>query len=147
VASDYKVDIEGLGDFQKALRALGPEFPKQLTKVNKEIATSVADAAKASARGQGGVAAKAAGSIRSGAEQRSGFVRIDSTGRYPFALGAEFGSLRYHQFKHWRGNQWTPSGGDGVGYFLHPTIRAKQSEILERYEKALDDLAKHAFPA
>lgn len=145
-ASDYKVDIEGLRDFQKALRTLGPEWPKKLTQTNREIAKMVADSAQLSARSQGGVAAKAAGSIRAGAEQRSGFVRINATGKYKFALGAEFGSFRYHQFKTWRGNQWTDSGGNGVGYFLHPTIRAKQAEIKERYGKALEILAKEAFP-
>lgn len=138
-----KVEVVGLRDLQKALRQVDADFPKELRKANKAAAEDIVSAAKVMAFGVGGVAGKASGSLRAVAEQRSASVKLGGA-RYPYALGAEFGALRYHQFKPWRGNQW--SDGDGPGYFLHPSIRARREQILEEYGKAIDRLTGKAFP-
>lgn len=158
------VDVIGLRDFQRELRKLGPEFPKQLQAENLKIAQHITNRAKAKAMSLGGIQAKSAGALSARAEQRYASVRIDGSkrGRFPFALGAEFGALRKTKgaripvnshgprkiiggFKPWRGNQWTAWGASGVGYFLHPTIRDNREFILNEYESMVARLARDAF--
>lgn len=162
--SPVGVDIVGLRDFQRELRKLGPEFPAKLKAENLNIAEDIAIKAKAKALSLGGVRAKAAGAISARAEQRYASIRIDASkrGKYPFALGAEFGTLRqtqgkkipvnshgprkhYGGFGPWRGNQWVAWGSSGVGYFLHPTIRDNRENIMKSYEQMIDRLARQAF--
>ena len=87
------------------------------------------------------MAAKTAPSIRSLAQQTRAQVSLGG-GAYPFAMGAEFGSVRYRQFKPWRG-----SNAD-AGYFLYPTIRSmgQSGEIERLYMDAVEDAVKGAFP-
>lgn len=139
------VRVEGLADFIRELKALGNGLPRELGRANKEAATLVADAAESRARALGGVAAKSAPSIRAAAMQRNAAVNLGSASA-PWALGAEFGALRWHQFQSWRGNQWNPDSG-GVGYFLHPAVRETRDEFLDVYGRILDELARKAFPS
>ncbi len=163
-ADGIKVEIIGLAQFQKELRRMGPEFPKELQKVNLKIAERVARQASARAKQQGGVRAKSAPALSARGEQRNASIKIDGSkrGKYPFSLGAEFGALRRTKgkklpggargprkiiggFGEWRGNQWTAWGNNGVGYFLHPTIRAEREAIMVDYETMIDTLARRAF--
>lgn len=163
-AGDIKVEIIGLAQFQKELRRMGPEFPKELQAVNLAIAQRVARKASAKAKQQGGVRAKSAPALSARGEQRNASIKINGSkrGKYPFSLGAEFGALRRTKgkklpggargprkiiggFSEWRGNQWVGWGNNGVGYFLHPTIRAEREQIMRDYESMIDALAKRAF--
>lgn len=143
-AGSYRVEVEGLAEFRRDLRAVEAKYPKELAKINREVAKEVKDGAQRSARSQGSVAGKSAPSLRHGASGTRAYVQIDGA-KHPYALGAEFGSLRYAQFKPWRGNQFTGWDG-GPGYFLHPTIREMGGDIEERYLSRLDDLHRQAFP-
>lgn len=137
--SDQPTEIIGLAELQRAMRALDDKLPRELSKANKEAAQFVVDKAQAAARRQGGVAAKSAPALKAAGQQRNSAVRLDGR-RYPWALGAEFGSKQFKQFKSWRGNQWSPDRENGVGYFLQPTIRATRAPFEVLYLKLLDDL-------
>jgi len=145
VASDGgTVRIEGLRDFYNALRRVSDEYPATLVRANYDLAKGLVDKSRARARGEPGVARKAARSLRA---SRSASAAIVSAGgaRYPYFWGAEFGALRYRQFQTWRGNQWGAWSG-GPGYFLHPTIRDHAVELIEDYLSKLDRLHSQAFP-
>lgn len=52
--------------------------------------------------------------------------------------GAEFGSNRLKQFPNWSGRQ----GRGSKGWFIYPTLRAEQPEIVKRWEGAFSDIVK-----
>ncbi len=145
------IQVDGLKDFQKDLRAANRDFPKQLRVAGKDAAEIVAGRTRSSYARRGGVAPKVARSVKAMGEQRGASVKIGGK-RFPFALGAEFGGGKYRkgrpsprggyttQFPPWRGN------GLGAGYSLMPTIRASQEEIVDQYADALDAIAKRCFP-
>ncbi|MCP4958514.1 MAG: hypothetical protein GY925_04505 [Actinomycetia bacterium] len=143
-ASDV-VAIQGLTQFRKELNKVSKSLGKEMGQINKRFAEPIADDARSRARARGGSAAKTAKSIKATAQQAA--VRVALGGpRYPFAWGAEFGAKQYLQFEPWTGNQWSPFDASGVGYFLHPAIRDRTSDIDDHY---LDDLVKiteTAFP-
>lgn len=127
------VKVEGLRELNRALKRIGPEHQKELKKTNLSVAELVADDARASAQSQGGVAGHVAPSIQAKGYTTSAAVAFGGSG-YEMAGGAEFGSIRFKQFKTWRGNS-----GD-AGYFLYPTIRNDADRIYTEYTEALDDL-------
>lgn len=145
ITAKEAVFVEGLDELRAGLKAIGPAAERELSKANKAAADIVAKAAQAKAESLGGVAAKSAPSVKSsaGAKQASVFLGSD---QFPFALGAEFGAKKYHQFKPWRGNQWVESGDENVGYFLHPAIRDNVDELEAQYLDAVGELSKIAFP-
>lgn len=142
------VKVEGLKDFQRELRSIDTKLPRELTKANKNAAELVASRARHKAASQGGVASKTAPSIKAAAEQRRSKVNIGGLA-FPFALGAEFGSKQYLQFKHWRGNRHDEGmePGSGVGWFLYPTIRETRDEYIEIYTRSINEVMRKAFPA
>lgn len=52
--------------------------------------------------------------------------------------GMEFGSKKYKQFPLYSGRE----GRGGKGYFIYPTLRSNQSELVDRWEKAFDRILK-----
>ncbi len=134
-AKSQGVKVSGLVELNKVLKALGPEVQKELKAANFEVGSMVADDARAIAYALGGVAAKVAPSI--GATKTATAAGVSFGGAaYPFAGGAEFGSLRYKQFKTWRGN------GSDAGYFVYPAIRQDAEEIETTYVDRIDDLMR-----
>lgn len=132
------VEVSGLRELNKALKELGPQFPKEMRKTNKAVAEDVASEARSRALSLGGVAAKAAPSVKASAGATSGGVAVGSNSA-PWALGAEFGGGRRkttQQFKPWRGS------GASAGYFVYPTIRENADEIVEAYSEGMDELLK-----
>jgi hypothetical protein len=57
----------------------------------------------------------------------------------PFGFGMEFGAKRFHQFMPWTGN------GDNAGYFIFPTIRRSEDEIVALYAKRINDIFDQVF--
>ncbi|MDP8961491.1 MAG: hypothetical protein M3N32_07760 [Actinomycetota bacterium] len=143
------VEFRGLRQFRSELRKLEGFDKKAMGEVNRRVAELVADAAKAKAGSVSPQARKAAESLTAGRAQSRASVRIGGA-RYPFALGAEFGSHRYGQFPPWKGNQWSFSGlsfsEHDTGYWLHPAIRENMDRIVDKYGDELDELVKAAFP-
>jgi hypothetical protein len=52
--------------------------------------------------------------------------------------GAEFGSNKYKQFPVWSGRQ----GRGSRGWFIYPTLRRIQPEIVARWTKSFDSILK-----
>lgn len=129
------VQVRGLAELNRTLRALGPDVQKELKETNRSVAEFVADDAKGAAHSLGGVAAKVAPSIKAKAGNTSAGVSFGGAA-YPMAGGAEFGSIKYKQFKPWRGN------GSDAGYFLYPAIRRDAERITTEYTHALDRLMR-----
>lgn len=146
------VAVTGLAKLNKELRAMGGGLQKELAQTNRAVAGFVADDARGAAESLGGVAAKAAPSIRATGGVKSAGVGFGGAA-YPFGAGAEFGAGHdvprqrttgtyegFNQFGPWKGN------GQTAGYFVYPTIRRDAPRIEGEYAKALDALLKKAFP-
>ena len=54
--------------------------------------------------------------------------------------GNEFGSNKYKQFPIWSGS--SPTGRGSNGWFIYPTLRAIQPEIIAKWENAFDKILK-----
>jgi len=141
VASEFQ--IEGLKEFQMALRDMGAELPKSLRDFNVEAADEIV--AKGRALAHTPQQAKAAKSLRASRSSSYVAVLLGDNNRYAFARGAEWGARRYKQFPPWRGNQWMSWGG-GPGYFLHPAIRSVGEHVLDKYWESIRALRARAFP-
>lgn len=133
------VQVEGLRELSRALKAIGPDAQKELKDASKRVAAFVADDARAAAYSIGGVAAHVAPSIKPTGGVAGAGVAMGGAS-YPMAGGAEFGSYKYKQFKPWRGNS------TGAGYFLYPTIRENADRIQTEFTDAVDDIIKRRFP-
>jgi hypothetical protein len=147
------VQVVGLREFQRELRRLeDTELVNGLKDVNHQVAQRVTGWAQARAAGLGPMQSRAAGSLRASRTQ----ARAQVTGggaKVPFFGGAEFGagrnlprSTRRGMVRGW--NQFHPWRGSGVdaGYFLFPSIRSHNTEIVTMYGDAIQQLARRAFP-
>lgn len=135
-----RMDDAGLTKLRKALKEVGPEHAKEMVKTGREVAKDVSNKARGKARGLGGVAAKSATSVRPSAGATSAGVGFGGPSA-PWAPGAEFGGGRRpttQQFEPWRGS------GPGAGYFVYPTIRDNEEQIVESYYDGLADVMKKA---
>lgn len=140
-ATEYSVLIPGLRQFAASLRDIDPDFQRELKAANLQAATVVKDEAVKRAGAIGGVAILGARSLRALGAQREGSIRIGGASRAGrVAMGAEYGSLRYHQFKPWRGN------GQDAGYFMWPSVRSTADEVAETFGRAFEVVANKAFP-
>ena len=70
--------------------------------------------------------------IRPGKNQGKGAAVKIGGARFPFALGAEFGSKRFRQFEPWRG------AGATAGYFMWPAIREEIPKLIAAYGDAIE---------
>lgn len=135
----------------KALRRLPKVAAARIRDASEDIAGQIASDARASAQGQGGIAALVAPTIRAGRD-RVPLVKMGSSQKLPESgdgwerkrsgdkqtigdviWGAEFGASQWTQFKPWLGSD------TGAGYFLYPAVRARNEWIQDRYSEALDD--------
>ena len=131
------IEVHGLRELNRALKKVEGGTPNALRDTNKKVAEKVAMGARSRAQGLGGVAAHVAPSLRASAG--AAFAGVAGGGAaYPMFGGAEFGSIRYKQFKPWLGNS------TDAGYFLFPEIRAQAPHIEDEYREALDNLIKKA---
>jgi hypothetical protein len=133
------IGIKGLNALVKELRAASKTAPRAVTRANKRAAEFIAGRARARAAALGGVAGHVAPTIKAGGTAKVSKVTGGGAGRGEPFFGAEFGALRYHQFKPWRGNQWAPDAENGVGYFLHPVVRESREEFVKIYADTLEE--------
>lgn len=133
------VKVAGLPALSRALKAIGPEAQQELKEASHRVASFVAEDARSAAYSIGGVAAHVAPSIKAMKRATSAAVGFGGAA-YPMAGGAEFGALRFKQFKPWRGN------GSDAGYFLYPAIRQDADRIQSEFSDAIDDIIKRRFP-
>jgi hypothetical protein len=120
-------------------RASG-DLKSKVNRADAEVARLVVDNAQNRAGGEGRQAARAAASLRASRTAVTG-----GGSRLAWFAGAEFGALRYGQFKRWRGNQPSDAFSGGAGYFLFPSIRDSEREILQTFRDALMDAVGPAF--
>jgi hypothetical protein len=133
------VKVDGLRELNRALKAIGPEAQKELKEASKTVATFVAADARSSAFSQGGVLGHIAPSIKPVGGVSGAGVAFGGAA-YPMAGGAEFGSIRYKQFKPWRGNN------SDAGYAIYPAIRQDADRIVTEFTDAVDRIIKKRFP-
>jgi hypothetical protein len=129
------VNVEGLAELRRALKAISDTAPKELNAASKRVATFVGEDAQSKAEGLGGVAAKVAPSIKGSGTARGGAITLGGAA-YPMALGAEFGGRGRPTTQ-----QFQPHLGR-TGYFVYPAIRANGDRIEETYSDLLDDLMR-----
>lgn len=136
------VEIENLAAFRRELKKLGDTgWLIKLSELNSDVAQLVVDGATTRALADGGVSAKTINVNGLRASKAAAAAQVILGGaRAPFALGAEFGSNEYKQFKAWTG------AGQGAGHFLYPEIRAERDRISEMYLDRMVELAAEAFP-
>ena len=135
------VFIEGLDDFRKELRSVDGKWNRELGAASFEVASFVVADAEQAAQGLGGVAAYAAAHGGLKPSRAATAARITLGGpQAPMELGAEFGSIQYHQFKPWLG------ADEEAGYVLFPTIRRDRDRIGDTYLDLLEKVARAAFP-
>lgn len=151
--------------FRKDLKALGPAWPKEVTKVNKVISTKGADKARARAVSLGAVWRRNADAIKPRATAAFGAIRIaPSTARGSTTAGATaafWGSDQRSgwnanaahaiaggkpQHPRWVGNTWE-AGVKGQGpYAINDALVDYGPELLEDWGHGIDDLTRRAFP-
>ncbi len=155
------VEITGLREFRKALKAVGPEWPKELTRANREVAKIAERVSQSSARSMGGIQAKAASAIRGSANARQARIQIKpSKGkRNPTAManvafwGAERRTGWYAtkkqgkpQHPEWVGSSWEVADPNGGPYAINAALARHLDDIVAAHAAALDRVAAAAFP-
>lgn len=152
------VEIKGLQDFRRDLRALDRKLPNEVRKLHRKVSDHVADKARRGAAAGDAQSRKAVGAIKARATQRAAY--IETVPKPAFALGVFWGMKRRtgwyanpryegsnaRQFQPWVGNQWDPGDAGGKPYFIGEAINQSIDEVQDIYLEGIDDLAKHAFP-
>lgn len=132
------VAVDGLDDLRRELRKLNEAgLIDELKDANKAVADLVVTRAqgKTSTR----MERRAAGSLRSSRQAARAQV-VGGSAKVPFFGGAEFGALRYRQFRPWTGSN------SQSGYFLYPAIRESTDDIVELYGDEIEKISSKAFP-
>lgn len=155
------VEITGLREFRKALKAVGPEFPKELTKANRDVAKIAERVSQNEARAMGGIQRRAASAIKGSANARSARIQIKpSRGkRNPTAManvafwGAKKRTGWYRskpqgkaQHPEWVGAGWQVAEPNEGPYAINPALARHLDDIVAAHAAALNRLAARAFP-
>lgn len=150
------VEIPGLKDWVRELRAIDDKLPKAVRAAGKGIAAEVAKAAQSKASAMGGIWAKAAGDIRPYATQTSTSVGFPSGG---IAGAAFWGTLKrtgwfaagkYRSYPaqnpKWVGNSWEPGVAGQGPYAINDALAQELPRILDLYGNAVEEATGQAFP-
>ncbi len=148
---------QGLSAYSKReLRQLGKAFSlmgDEAISEAKEVAGKMADFAIKEIRQAAGTRTKAAGAVRAVADGAK-VSKSSKTGRIDIGFasqrlsgggntkqlwaGLEFGSNRFKQFPAYSGR----FGGGSRGYFIYPTLRKIQPELVRKWEDAFSEILK-----
>ena len=147
--ADVKVEYNraDLRQILKSFKAMDDEAIDQTKKLSSELAEYAADQIKAAARRnskypKGSI--KVADGVRIAksskiGEFKYGFASQKLSGggnTQDILYGLEFGSRRYKQFP-----GRSPNKGRGnAGYFIYPTLRQEQPELIEKWEKGFEKI-------
>lgn len=148
-----------LRQFAKDLKAIGPEWPRMLSKVHRTIAKKATEKAVGQARGMGGIQARAAGALKGSGTQQAATIKVDAKGSTRFANVAFWGAKRRtgwyaginspngrRQHPTWVGASWEPGVAGQGPYAINDAIAAYGDELLQDWRDGLDELTKKAFP-
>jgi hypothetical protein len=133
----------------RSFKAMDDEATKQAKVISSELAdyvkSKVIDAAAFTRTNTAGSVRIATGAVVSKSskigEISYGFARQKFSGggsTQQLWGGLEFGSNRYKQFPVWSGKE----GRGSRGWFIYPTLRSIQPEILKRWENAFVKVVK-----
>ncbi len=141
-----KEDLRGI---LKAFKAMDDEAATQAKTTSSELADYVKGkvSAAASQRSKGQISATriAEGAVVSKSskigEISYGFARQKFSGGATTQQlwgGNEFGSNKFKQFPVWSGRE----GRGSRGWFIYPTLRTEQPEIVKRWEESFSKIVK-----
>lgn len=133
----------------KAFKAMDDEATDQAKKVSSNLADFVSDKVKSAAR-----ATRATPKVATRIAEGSNVSKSSKIGEisYGFASqkfsggattrdlwgGSEFGSNKYKQFPVWSGKE----GRGSRGWWIYPTLRSVQPEIVKRWEEGFSQIVK-----
>ena len=158
--SKFAVEIIGLKEFRKRLKAVGPEWPKELSRANREIAKIGERVSQNEARSMGGVQARAASAIKGSANAREARIQVkpSSGKRNPTAMartafwGAKKRTGWYRtkpegkpQHPEWVGNRWEVADLNSGPYAINAALARHLDDIVAAHRAAIDRLAAAAF--
>lgn len=154
-------NVLGLDEFRRALKAMGPEWSKMLLEVHKQVANRGAEWSRWELAGSGTRQQQMAiGQIKGKATEKAARISVSASGRVPWALAAVWGAKRRSgwyadikykqatasQFQPWVGKSWDVAVAGQGPYGINPALAAHLQDILDFYQKGLDDLTAKAFP-
>ena len=161
--------ITGIKEFRAALKAIGPEWPKELRETHEQIGRRARALSQARARGKGGVYARAASAIRSRGNQREAVLYVQPSSANPMAFVAFWGAKRRTgwyaragqnpasrstadgkplsaQHPPWVGNTWDVAVAGQGPYAINDALAEHLDDLLDQYLNMIDRLAGRAFP-
>lgn len=157
------VQVEGLAELRKALRVMGPEWGRMLSKTHREIAKRTAALARSKAGGVGRPQARMSGAIKGSGTQTAASITVSQSGRHPFANPAFWGQTKrtgwyasiwaagHHdgraQALPWVGSDWDVGVAGQGPYAINDAIADELPKILDTYGEELDALFRAAFPS
>ncbi len=141
-----KADLRGI---LKAFKALDDEAASQAKTTSSELADFVKGKVSATASGRGRNALTATRIAEGAVVSKSSKIGEISYGfaRQKFSGGAttqqlwggnEFGSNKFKQFPVWSGRE----GRGSRGWFIYPTLRSIQPDIVKRWEESFSTILK-----
>jgi hypothetical protein len=147
MASDaISYDKAELRAITRSFKAMDEEATNQAKKVSSELADYVKSKVIDTASNRGIAASRiATGAVVSKSskigEISYGFARQKFSGggtTQQLWGGNEFGSNKFKQFPVWSGRE----GRGSRGWFIYPTLRSVQPDIVKRWENAFDKVVK-----
>jgi hypothetical protein len=149
ISEQIAYDKEDLRGILKAFKAMDDEAATQAKTTSSELADFVKGkvAATASQRSKGQISATriAEGAVVSKSskigEISYGFARQKFSGGATTQQlwgGNEFGSNKFKQFPIWSGKE----GRGSRGWFIYPTLRSAQPEIIKKWEEAFSTIVR-----
>ena len=138
-----KSDLRGV---TRAFKAMSDEAIAQAKEDSSALATFVQQNIFEAAGSRGTVASRIAQGSRVSKSSKIGeisygFVSQKFSGGATTQMlwgGEEFGSNKYKQFPIWSGRE----GRGSRGWFIYPTLRKLQPEILDKWEASFADILK-----
>jgi hypothetical protein len=131
-----------------AFKAMDAEATVQAKVVSSSLAEFAQDKIVGTATGRGRAAERIARGSKVSKSSKVGELSFGFVGQ-KFSGGGttkelwggnEFGSNKFKQFPIWSGS--APKGRGSQGWFIYPTLRAIQPEIIAKWENAFDKILK-----
>lgn len=131
-----------------AFKAMDEEATTQAKAVSGSLAEFAQDKIVGTATGRGRAAERIARGSKVSKSSKVGELSFGFAGQ-KFSGGGttkelwggnEFGSNKFKQFPIWSGS--VPKGRGSNGWFIYPTLRAIQPEIIAKWENAFDKILK-----
>lgn len=155
-------NVAGLDEFRAALKAMGPEWPRMLLEVHKQVSERGAEWSRWELAGSGTRQQQVAiDAIRGKATNTMARIGVTASRRVPFALAAVWGAykksgwyadpLKYRQstasqFSPWVGKSWDVAVAGEGPYGINPALAQHLPDILDFYQQGLDRISAKAFP-